>query len=151
MDVISGVSHPRSDSVGLLMMDDSIQYAGHGYCITDPSGQYQPYQKGVNILGRLYGVDLWHDYLVTTYVLSILHSRWYCQMIKYNIALLHVIINNWVHYMITCHHGYYYSLSRGLTVVSFPLMKHVLFYSWTTLRCWTWDGPWGWCGVISKS
>jgi hypothetical protein len=25
--------------------------------------------------------------------------------------------------------------SRGLTLVSFPPMKHMLFYSWATLKC----------------
>jgi hypothetical protein len=29
--------------------------------------------------------------------------------------------------MITCHHVYYYLISRGLTLVSFSPMKHVLF------------------------
>jgi hypothetical protein len=38
--------------------------------------------------------------------------------------------------MLTRHHVYYYSLSRGLMLVSFPPIKHVLFYSWTTFKCW---------------
>jgi hypothetical protein len=42
MDVISGVGHQRSDSVRLLMIDGSVQYARHRYYITGPSGQRQP-------------------------------------------------------------------------------------------------------------
>jgi hypothetical protein len=30
--------------------------------------------------------------------------------------------------MLTSHHMYYYSLSHGLTLVSFPRIKHVFFF-----------------------
>jgi hypothetical protein len=46
-DIISSVSHLRSDLVRLLVMDDSVQYPWHWYCITSPSGQCQPRREGV--------------------------------------------------------------------------------------------------------
>jgi hypothetical protein len=42
MDIISRVGHSRSDSVGLLMVDGSVQWLGHRHCITGFSGQCQP-------------------------------------------------------------------------------------------------------------
>jgi hypothetical protein len=58
IEVISGVGHPRSDSVGLLMMNGSVQYIGHWCCITGPLGQRKPYQEGVKILGIPYRIEL---------------------------------------------------------------------------------------------
>jgi hypothetical protein len=54
----SSVGHPRSDSVGLLVYDGMRTYPGHWCCITSPSGQCQPCQEGVNILGRPSGIEL---------------------------------------------------------------------------------------------
>jgi hypothetical protein len=36
--LMSGVGHPRSNLVELLMIDGSEQYTGHRYCITGHSG-----------------------------------------------------------------------------------------------------------------
>jgi len=58
MDFTSGVGHPRLDLVRLLVMDGNVQYAGHRYCITVPSGQHQTCREGVKILGRPYTIEL---------------------------------------------------------------------------------------------
>ena len=43
-NIISGVGHPRSDSVVLLVLYTVVvQYLGHRYCATGPSGQRQSY------------------------------------------------------------------------------------------------------------
>jgi hypothetical protein len=60
----SSVGHPRSDLVRLLVYDGMQTYPGHRCYIIGPSGQRQLYQEGVNILGRPYGIELWHDTLV---------------------------------------------------------------------------------------
>jgi hypothetical protein len=54
----SSVSHPRSISVGLLVYDGMLTYPRHQYCITRPLGQRRPCREGVNILGKLWGIEL---------------------------------------------------------------------------------------------
>jgi hypothetical protein len=63
------VGHPRSDSVGLLVYDGMRTYQGHRCCITDPPGQRQPCQEGVNILGRLYKTN--YDIYIYIYIYRI--------------------------------------------------------------------------------
>jgi hypothetical protein len=48
--------------------------------------------------------------------------------------------------MLTCTPCVLLLTSRGLILVSFQIVKHVLFYSLTTFRCWIQEGPrdtWG--------
>jgi hypothetical protein len=59
-NVISSVSHPRSDSVELLVMDSRLQHPGHRCYATYPLRQRQPCWEGVNISGRPYSFELWH-------------------------------------------------------------------------------------------
>jgi hypothetical protein len=63
-DFTSSVSHPRLDSVGLLVYDGMWQCLGHQYYTTSPLGQCQPYQEGVKGLDRPYGRMIWlNDYI----------------------------------------------------------------------------------------
>jgi hypothetical protein len=41
MNIISGVGHLRSKSVVPLVVDGSVQWLGHQYCIACPSGECQ--------------------------------------------------------------------------------------------------------------
>jgi hypothetical protein len=43
-NIISGVGHPRSDSVvSLVLYTVAVEWLGHRHCTTDSSGQRQPY------------------------------------------------------------------------------------------------------------
>jgi hypothetical protein len=118
------VGHPRLDSIGLLVCDSMHTYLGHRCCITGPLGQCQPCREGVNILGRPSWIELW----LNSYYKHVLYL--YCMhyhLVKWNDTPTHVIYNlNWVHQMIT-YHAYYYSLSLGLTLVSFHLWNMYCF------------------------
>jgi hypothetical protein len=44
MNIISGVGHPRLDSVmSLMLYMIAVQWLGHRHCTTGPLGQRQPY------------------------------------------------------------------------------------------------------------
>jgi hypothetical protein len=62
----SSVGHPRLDSVGLIIYDDTRIYPGYQCCITSPSGQRQPCREWVNILGIPYEMT----YMYTKYILA---------------------------------------------------------------------------------
>jgi hypothetical protein len=46
-DVISSVCHPRLDSIGLLMMDDSIHIRGTGVVLQVPWDKANPARNGL--------------------------------------------------------------------------------------------------------
>jgi hypothetical protein len=90
------------------------------------------------------GLMLWIDHMKLNYDMSALNIicyiynvlSWYsCHLaedfiLHYCLWFINFFLNNWVHFV------HSYSLSRWLTLVHFPPIKHVLFCSWLLSRWW---------------
>jgi hypothetical protein len=147
--LLGNMGHSRLDSVRLLMMDGSVHIRGTSVVL-------RVLQDIVNSAWN--GLISWVDHMELSYdtILLLHHILYlYCiydHFVKWGIRIVHWcmwFINNWVYHMINLHHVYYYSISRGLTFVSFSPMKHVLFYSWATFRYWIRVEPRSSCGNLA--
>jgi len=100
----SNVGHLILDSVGLLVYDCTCTYPRHQCCITGLSKQRKPCLEGVNILGTLYDVKLWHDPLVLSIYYIYIASMSILQNVKLwlHIDACDLYINTQLHHMITC-------------------------------------------------
>jgi hypothetical protein len=70
MDIISGVGHPRSDSIMSLVFRTVcfMQWLGYRHCTIGPSGQRQPYLEWV-----ISQVDHIVELLLLLMIISIYH------------------------------------------------------------------------------
>jgi hypothetical protein len=72
-NIISNMGHSRLDSVRLLALDGSVHNRGTDVVLYVTRDNSNLVGKMVKILDRPYGVAVWHDSSITSYIIFILH------------------------------------------------------------------------------